>query len=1161
MTIFVPSSALNHSAETTHLQEHRIVRKLIDQAALSPETRSKVSQSAKNLVRRIRSSSKPGPIEALLAEYGLSNAEGITLMRLAEALLRVPDTQTADALVADKIIPGDWAAHCGRAASTFVNAASLSLLAASRVLNPSNHGAVAQFGALLHRLGAPVIRRAMIRAMTEMGRQFVLGQTIQSALDASKRAQGCNLYSFDMLGEAAINAQDAQRYFEAYRFAIQAISLQTKSCDTKKNPGISVKLSALHPRYEVAQTHRIMAELVPRVTTLVLAAKTAGIGLSIDAEEANRLTLSLSVIDAVLATPELAQWDGFGVVVQAYGPRAGAVIDHLYQLATQYDRKMTLRLVKGAYWDSEIKQAQLDGLNGFPVFTSKAATDISYIAQARKLFGMTDRIYPQFATHNAHTVAAILHMAKDFSEFEFQRLHGMGAALYDAIGESYGMPCRIYAPVGAHKDLLAYLVRRLLENGANSSFVNQIVDPAIPPEQVVMDPISAYCPNLRPLITGIELFQPVRANSKGYDLSDTATLADIDRWRDPFRNSRWNASPLLAGPSNSQATHLRYAPAHNGVVIGSIQDASATNIETALKAARPWAVHASKRAEILLKIADLFEKNAGELFAMLALEAGKTLPDAVSELREAIDFLRYYAVETKNIRGETAPLGIVACISPWNFPLAIFTGQIAAALAAGNAVLAKPAEQTPLIAYIACQLIHRAGVPLSALQLLLGDGAVGASLTCDPRVNGVAFTGSTLTAKVIKKGMAEHLEPGTPLIAETGGLNAMIVDSTALPEQAIKSIMQSAFQSAGQRCSALRCVYVQTDIAVDFIETLVGAMQELSLGDPWHINTDLGPVIDTAAQRAIAIYIAQAREENRLLYSHDTPHAGNFVTPALIQVNSIADLQKEVFGPVLHIATFDNDEIDNVIEAINATGYGLTFGLQSRLTVRMQHISEKIKAGNIYINRNQIGAVVGSQPFGGNGLSGTGPKAGGPFYLARFRSLLPPPPGADLVQESALETAALSFLEVHTMNGAALTKAVMAATTPPHSPVEILPGPTGEMNARSTRAKPPILCAGPGFKAAAAQAACVQDLGGVAIVADGMVSATDIQALCPLGGLIWWGDRTTAQAYERSLAQRDGSIVALITGQPDPAHVLFEHHMCIDTTAAGGNVDLLRDAS
>ena len=976
------SPILRHQIDAgTYTDQDNVLRELVRNAHLSPEERVKITQDAAQIVRDIRGHTSPGIMEVFLAEYGLSTDEGVALMCLAEALLRVPDAETIDALIEDKIAPSDWGRHMGHSTSPLVNASTWALMLTGRVLDDDQPGPVRHLRAAIKRLGEPVIRTAVSRAMKEMGRQFVLGENINAAMERAKGMEKKGYtYSYDMLGEAARTESDAKRYHLSYSRAISAIATACVHKDSRKNPGISVKLSALHPRYEVAQEASVMRDLVPRLRALALLAKSAGMGLNVDAEEADRLGLSLDVIEKVLSEPALSGWDGFGIVVQAYGPRAGVVIDALYDMAIRHDRKLMVRLVKGAYWDTEIKRAQVKGVEGFPVFTQKAATDVSYIANARKLLNMTDRIYPQFATHNAHTVAAVLHMAEDKEKFEFQRLHGMGETLHNIVMDKHGTHCRVYAPVGAHADLLAYLVRRLLENGANSSFVNQIVDEDVAPEVVAADPFDSLAESGLHIPTGPELYAPARVNSMGFDLMHTPTLDVIESARAPWKAHRWAAVPLLNGEAKPKKSARLMNPAASGRSPGTVRNASEADVAKALDNAAVWDAPLEERREVLLRAADMLESHYGEIFALLSREAGKGLPDCVAELREAVDFLRYYAQQATN----TPPAGIFTCISPWNFPLAIFCGQVSAALAAGNAVLAKPAEQTPLIAFLAVTLLHDAGVPRHALQLLPGGGEVGAALTSDKRINGVAFTGSTATALRIRSAMAEHCDPGAILIAETGGLNAMIVDSTALPEQAVQSVVESAFQSAGQRCSALRCLYIQEDIAEDVIEMLEGAMDALVMGNPWDISTDVGPVIDETAQKGIAEHIETARAEGRIIAELTAPTVGTFIAPTMIRVNGIADLEREIFGPVLHIATFKATELDKVIDAINATGYGLTFGLHTRIDDRVQHVSERIEAGNIYVNRNQIGAIVGSQPFGGEGLSGTGPKAGGPNYLPRF---------------------------------------------------------------------------------------------------------------------------------------------------------------------------------
>ncbi|TMV93604.1 bifunctional proline dehydrogenase/L-glutamate gamma-semialdehyde dehydrogenase PutA [Thioclava sp. BHET1] len=1093
------------TAQAKHADEPTLIADLVAQANLSKDTRVAISKRAETLVSRIRTEAQPTLMEHFLGEYGLSTSEGVALMCLAEAMLRVPDAETVDALIEDKIAPSDWGKHLGTASSSLVNASTWALMLTGRVLEDEKPGVAGVLRGAIRRLGEPVIRMAVTRAMKEMGRQFVLGQTIEAALDRAKtREKQGYTYSYDMLGEAAMTARDAARYKDSYSQAISAIAKSCTHGSVEANPGISIKLSALHPRYEVAQSERIMTELVPVVRELARQAKAAGMGLNIDAEEQDRLVLSLRVIEAVLSDPELAGWDGFGVVVQAYGKRAGLTIDWLYALAERLDRRIMVRLVKGAYWDTEMKLAQVEGLEDFPLYTSKSATDVSYIAHAKTLLSYADRIYPQFATHNAHTVAAILELESG-EKFEFQRLHGMGERLHDIVIKQTKGRCRIYAPVGAHRDLLAYLVRRLLENGANSSFVHQIVDEDVPPSEIARDPFEEAHIAPSGLQAPADLFGE-RGNSKGFDLSDEETLARIEAARS---GAIPDAAPLTAGRAEGTARMLRN-PA-TGADVAQVIEADEATVAEAIGNATPWAASPAERAKVLRRAADLYEQNYGPIFTAVSREAGKSLPDAVAELREAVDFLHYYAAQGAAL--DAAPRGVFAAISPWNFPLAIFTGQISAALIAGNAVLAKPAEQTPLIAAIAVRLLHEAGVPKTALQLLPGDGAtVGAALTSDPRINGVVFTGSTETAHLIRRSMAEHLAPGAPLIAETGGLNAMIVDSTALPEQAVRDIVASSFQSAGQRCSALRCLYVQEDIAPQMIEMIKGAMDELGVGNPWDLSTDVGPVIDTEAQEGILDYLGVNRA--RILHQIDVPKTGTFVPPTLISLSGIENLNREIFGPVLHLATFKGDDLDAVIAAINAKGFGLTFGLHTRIDGRVQEVADAIHVGNAYINRNQIGAIVGSQPFGGEGLSGTGPKAGGPNYVPRFC--------ADAKAERPER-------------------------------VQILPGPTGELNRLSLVPRDPVLCLGPD---AEAQKQAVEALGGQARI-DAHAEPEALATMTGISGVLWWGDDETARACAKALAEREGAIVPLITGKPDIGHLYHERHLCIDTTAAGGNAALL----
>ena len=1165
------------------------VRRMVEAADLTPADREAISARAADLVRTVRAGGSASIMQGFLAEYGLSSREGVALMCLAEALLRVPDTETIDALIEDKIAASNWAAHLGQSSSPLVNASTWALLLTGKVLGEAEDGLAGALHGAVRRLGEPVIRAAVAQAMRELGHQFVLGRDMgeATARAAELEAQGYS-FSYDMLGEAARTEADARRYHLAYSDSITALADVGRGAAIRERPGVSVKLSALHPRYAFAQRARVMTELVARVRALALLAKSAGIGLNVDAEEADRLDLSLDVIEAVLADPALAGWDGFGVVVQAYGKRAAHVIDWVGALAEAQGRRMMVRLVKGAYWDTEIKRAQVQGLAGFPVFTRKAGTDVCYLACARRLLGMTDRLYPQFATHNAHTVAAVLHMAGERTDFEFQRLHGMGEALHAAVHGAHGHRCRIYAPVGAHHDLLAYLVRRLLENGANSSFVNQIVDESVTADEIARDPVAAL-EELRDAVANPAiaappaLFAPGRRNAEGWDLTDPPTLDAIETGRAPFRTAVWKSGPLIAGDAVGTARAAVRNPARPQEIVGSVTDAAPADIEAALEAARngasAWAAtDVEERAHRLRRVADLYKEHAAELFALAAREAGKTLPDCVAEIREACDFARFYASEALRLHreGRRAPHGVIACVSPWNFPLAIFSGQILGALAAGNAVIAKPAEQTPLIAARATALVHEAGIPRATVQLLPGDGAtVGAALCADPRIDGVCFTGSTETARLINRAMAEHLAPDAPLIAETGGLNAMIVDSTALPEQAVSDIVASAFQSAGQRCSALRILYVQREVEERILEMLSGAMDELRIGDPWNLATDIGPVIDADARDRIEAHCADGEREGRLLKRLAAPGDGTFVPPTLLRVAGIAALDEEIFGPVLHVASFGADEIDTVVDAVNRAGYGLTFGLQTRIDDRVQHIVDRVRAGNIYVNRNQIGAVVGSQPFGGEGLSGTGPKAGGPYYVSRLTAGAAPPRGrpSGAVINEALLAAAIADA------GRAPAAGTHRGDGGGFAPLD-LPGPTGESNRLSFAPRGVVLCLGPGASAVRAQVAAAREAGNAVVaVADGASAALTAHATDPLvvaldgqvapdvlttlpgiAAVACTADRDTLAAMRVALARRPGPILPLIAEPDAPERYVLERHLCVDTTAAGGNASLLAAA-
>ena len=1177
--------------------ESRAVRACVDAAGLTRSDRASIAARAVDLVRITRTRAGTSIMQGFLAEYGLSTREGVALMCLAEALLRVPDTETIDALIEDKIGASDWGAHLGHSSSPLVNASTWALLLTGKVLGEAEEGVAGALHEAIRRLGEPVIRAAVAQAMRELGHQFVLGRDMREATTraAEMEARGCT-YSYDMLGEAARTEADARRYHLAYSASITTLAGVGRGAGVRDRPGVSVKLSALHARYEFAQRDRVMSELVARLRSLALLAQSAGIGLNVDAEEADRLDLSLDVVEAVLADRALAGWEGFGVVVQAYGKRAPHVVDWLHELAGQLGRRIMVRLVKGAYWDTEVKRAQVLGLDGFPVFTRKAGTDVSFLACARRLLAMTDRIYPQFATHNAHTMAAVLHMAGDRKDFEFQRLHGMGEALHEAVRGAHGARCRIYAPVGAHHDLLAYLVRRLLENGANSSFVNQIVDESVTPEEIAHDPVEVVerlgdaAANPR-IAAPPDVFLPERRNAKGWDLTDPLAVAAIEAKRERFRDTVWQAGPLVARRDRRRGDrpHAVRNPARTDEIVGHVVHATLADVDAALEAAHfgatAWAsTSAEDRAAGVRRVADLYEAHAAELFELAAREAGKTWPDAVGEVREACDFARFYASEAlrEASGGRRPPRGVIACISPWNFPLAIFSGQILAALAAGNAVVAKPAEQTPLIATRAVALMHEAGIPRDAVQLLPGDGpTVGAALARDPRVNGVCFTGSTETAALINRSMAGHLAPDAPLIAETGGLNAMIVDSTALPEQAVRDIVASAFQSAGQRCSALRVLYVQREVEGRMLAMLFGAIDELRVGDPRDLATDVGPVIDDEARERIEKYCGHAEAQGRLLKRLAAPDGGRFVPPTVLRVDGIEALGEEIFGPVLHVATFDADRIDAVVDAVNAAGYGLTFGLHTRIDDRVQHVVDRVRAGNIYVNRNQIGAVVGSQPFGGEGLSGTGPKAGGPHYVRR------------LTAGAAVAGGVPSGAAV---NGGRLARAISEAarglTARRHggggsrrpdgsrlSPLD-LPGPTGESNRLSFAPRGVVLCLGPGAAAARAQLTTALDAGNTVVVVvegataalaslppdprvvvlDGQVVPDALTAVDGIAAVACSADREALAPIRTALARRPGTIVPLITEPDAPERYVLERHVCVDTTAAGGNASLLAEA-
>ena len=1123
--------------------ETECVERLLGELDLGAEALSGIDSYAHKLVQAVRDKTEhKGGIDAFLHEYGLSTQEGVLLMCVAEALLRIPDDDTREALIRDKLGSADWKKHLGASSSLFVNASTWALMMTGQVVNMHGYKGRSPDAAvrrLVARLGEPVVRESVNQAMRVMGKQFVMGRTIEEALERARdwEARGYS-YSYDMLGEAARTMDDAKRYFQAYKTAIRKIGETADGRGPYKGPGISVKLSALHPRYELAQVGRVMDELVPRLRALCLDAAKYDIGLNIDAEEADRLDLSLDCFEAISGDPELKDWQGFGVVVQAYQKRAPFVLDHLADMGKRHGRRFMVRLVKGAYWDMEIKRAQELGLKGYPVFTRKANTDVSYLACAKKLFANADVFYPQLATHNAHSISAVLNFAGNNRDFEFQRLHGMGEELYEQAieGDKVGTGCRIYAPVGQHEDLLAYLVRRLLENGANSSFVNRVQDAETPIAEIIADPVAqvrGYAHKPHPRIPmPRDIYGAGRINAKGMDLTDRAVLRDLEVEMPKVFETEWKAGPIVDGTEGAgEQSRDVVSPQNFDQRIGTASEATDADIDkaiaSAVKAASAWAARpAEERALCLERAADLMEEDMARLMSLCTLEAGKTVLDGVAEIREAVDFCRYYANRARDDLGAGVRLRapdaggrmaeftggrVFTCISPWNFPFAIFCGQVTAALAAGNAVLAKPAEQTPVIAAEAVKLLHKAGIPADVLHLLPGDGArVGAALVRDERVGGVCFTGSTEVARLINRTLAGRDGTMPPLIAETGGQNAMIVDSTALSEQVTRDVMMSSFQSAGQRCSALRVMFVQDDVADRTIKMIAGAMEELNVSDPAYISTDVGPVIDAEARDMLNGHIkrmlGEGNEIMRTKLGAGTEH-GCFVTPAAFEIDSLSQLQREVFGPVLHVVRFKSHKMNAVVEAINATGYGLTMGIHTRIDDNWRRIYAAAHVGNTYVNRNQIGAIVGVQPFGGQGLSGTGPKAGGPHYLHRFVSETgDSAPGGewaaaslddaciDRAQLAGLVTDAGTWAESVTRrcdviedvadaleqgdirgiapdeaaHAAQYLRAYAAHVDADFTEPAALPGPTGERNELSLTPRGPVLCMASGGAGSAA---------------------------------------------------------------------------------------------
>jgi RHH-type proline utilization regulon transcriptional repressor/proline dehydrogenase/delta 1-pyrroline-5-carboxylate dehydrogenase len=1171
---------------------------LIAEATLPKPVTTAARDLARKLVEALREKSQSGGVEGLIHEYSLSSQEGVALMCLAEALLRIPDRATRDALIRDKIGHGDWEAHLGHSPSLFVNAATWGLLITGRLTGTSSGRSLSTaLTKLIARGGEPLIRKGVDIAMRMMGEQFVTGQTIAEALANSRswEAQGFR-YSYDMLGEAAATAADAQRYYTDYEQAIHAIGKAAAKRGIYDGPGISVKLSALHPRYNRANLERVKAELLPRLKALTLLARRYDIGLNIDAEEADRLEISLDLLESLCFDSELAGWNGIGFVVQAYQKRAPFVLDWIIDLARRSGHRIMVRLVKGAYWDSEIKRAQVDGLEGFPVYTRKIHTDVSYLACARKLLAAPDAVFPQFATHNAQTLATIHAMAGANyypGQYEFQCLHGMGEPLYEEVvgREKLNRPCRIYAPVGTHETLLAYLVRRLLENGANTSFVNQIADKEISLDRLIADPVDA-ARAIQPLgAPHPKIAQPVdilgaRRNSAGLDLSNEQQLASLSAALLSSADRAWCAKPLLAeGPAKSGDSVALRNPANRNDIVGQVIEATPAQavlaVDHAVAAAPIWqSTPPAERAQCLARAADLLESRMPLLLGLIVREAGKSLPNAIGEVREAVDFLRYYAAEIESYSNDTyRPLGAVVCISPWNFPLAIFTGQVAAALAAGNVVLAKPAEETPLIAAQAVQILHEAGVPPGAVQLLPGDGRIGAALVGDTRIRGVMFTGSTEVARLIQKQLANRLLPDgrpIPLIAETGGLNAMIVDSSALPEQVVADVLASAFDSAGQRCSALRVLCLQEDVADRMLTMLKGGLAELSMGSPDRLSVDVGPVITPAAQQGILTHIESMRAKKCRIEQLSLPASakhGTFVPPTIIELAKLSDLKAEVFGPVLHVVRYKRQELDTLIDAINASGYGLTFGLHSRIDETIAHVAQRIEAGNLYVNRNIIGAVVGVQPFGGHGLSGTGPKAGGPLYLRR---LLSAAPVIDLKGDgNAVMDSYIAWLEGKGFTAEAQRCRGYAARSPLGFNRE-LPGPVGERNAYVLLPRGTLRCMARNVSGLLRQVGAAFATGNrVVLPADAAYADVFDTLPADLRSLIGHetaGDHISAVLYEGDGDALAGIAMALAERQPQvvPVHAVLspaedyplewlvaERSISTNTAAAGGNASLM----
>lgn len=1181
-------------SEHYRCDEEQLVKQLIPQARVDEHVEG-IKTLTKKLVEKVRNArQKASGVDALMHEFSLSSEEGVALMCLAEALLRIPDKATADKLIRDKIAKGDWRSHVGNSPSLFVNAAAWGLVVTGKLVATHSESSLASsLSRLIQKGGEPLIRKGVDVAMRLLGKQFVTGETIQQAIkNGEKRFAMGYRYSYDMLGEAAFTEQDAKRYYDDYVASIHAVGAVSRGLGVYKSSGVSVKLSAIHPRYSLAQHKRVIDELYPRLKDLFLLAKQYDIGLNIDAEEADRLELSLDLMDRLIADPDLADFAGIGFVVQAYQKRCPYVIDYLIEKARANHRKLMIRLVKGAYWDSEVKRAQADGAEGYPVFSRKVHTDLNYVVCAKKLLSAQDVIYPQFATHNAQTLSTIYHLAQG-KHFEFQCLHGMGETLYDEVVGSHNLnvQCRIYAPVGSYQTLLAYLVRRLLENGANSSFVNQIVDENLSIDDLACDPVAKAEiteGTMHPKIPlPVKLFAEQRQNSKGYDLTDAIHLKTLEAELNQLASRQYRAEPQIAG-EKTENLHSRqvHNPANIAEVVGEVIEATENDVAKAFAVAEQFKAEWQNtspvvRAEALEKMADLMEANMPQLFDLAVREAGKTLNNAIAEVREAVDFCRYYAKEVRqNPEGYRNPRGIVVAISPWNFPLAIFVGEVSSALVAGNVVLAKPAEQTSLMAYYAVSLFHQAGIPEQALQCLTGSGKViGSALVSDPRVNGVIFTGSTDTAKNINRNLQKSAHI-VPLIAETGGQNAMIVDSSALAEQVVADILNSAFDSAGQRCSALRVLYLQRDVAEHILTMLKGAMAELKVGRPQNLNTDVGPVIDKVAQERLLNHIDEMKKVAKSCYQvpidPELSQTGIFVPPTLLEIEHINQLKHEVFGPVLHVIRFDADNLPQVMADINSTGFGLTSGLHSRIDETVDLWLESIYAGNLYVNRNTVGAVVGVQPFGGMGLSGTGPKAGGPLYLQRLVNrcewTLSGLEGGKPADTSGLLTGIQAVLSGTELQNAQDLIASLSRQSP-LGKVFKMQGITGEVNFMQFEARP-VIAIGNGSLEQQIQAL-------IAVVVSGsraavhsnsplakqaqhfaglVIISNDFNSLANLSSLIVLEPLSLEE--KAHYAERTGAILTYVENL-DLALSLFpllhEKAISINTAAAGGNASLMSE--